>query len=117
MDNKVHAVSELTKSRSNWQTVVRINRLWLLVRRRISVENANVEAISLDEKSKRNNKKRKGKRKNRGETWEESQLGDERTILQLCYKFWGTKSQTYPLEDGGKQKAPCPCKCGVQEGR
>lgn len=63
MDNKVHAVSELTKSRSNWQTVVRINRLWLLVRRRISVENANVEAISLDEKSKQQQEKKRQKEK------------------------------------------------------
>lgn len=50
MDNKVQAVSELMKNRSDWQIVVRITRLWLAVRRGISAENANLEAIGLDDK-------------------------------------------------------------------
>lgn len=50
MDQKIDRISSLKKNRSNWTIIVRITRLWLALRPGITADNANLEAIGLDDK-------------------------------------------------------------------
>lgn len=50
MDRRINHISQLTKNRSNWTILVRITRLSLGIRPKITAENANLDVVAIDEK-------------------------------------------------------------------